>query len=388
MNETLHPTIVEPESLDLVQISADDLDEILDPDELSIVRTVVVRPHERENIASIDAATAQRATDRRLLIIRDQVADDDIYQIAVTLLRGTGTDSSRLRYAQDLRIYFGWLQEKSLEPRTVTRDDLICYQDDVKRFKVSTQMRLMTVLRLLYRELEVRGMLPAANPTLMLPKIRGKADEQPAGYSAKEAKALLAEIEDVMRQGNEDEAHRYLAARDYAIVYLALTSGLRASEIVGLTCGDIHMEQSVYWVVQVRGKGRKDRIVKLSGRTVKVINTYKTVMAEGLGLTLGDEDPLFIRIGPRADPLYAESMTTRNLGKIVTKWTAAANLGGKRKSVHQLRRTAATIAYENDAPIDQIGDMLGHADLRTTRDLYIKPVDRLRRSATDHIDLG
>ena len=64
-----------------------------------------------------------------------------------------------------------------------------------------------------------------------------------------------------------------------------------------------------------------------------------------LGVELTDENPLFMLIGPRAD------------------------------------------AHENDAPIDQIGDMLGHADLRTTRDLYIKPADRLRKAASDHINL-
>lgn len=372
------------EDLDeLPAIVAEDLEDVLDVEDEPEVHKLVVS--ERALAVESDP-TIRRAADRRLAIIKNLVPDEAIYQIAVTLLRGTGTDASRLRYGQDLRIYLGWAHVEGLDPRTATRDDLIRYQDHVKRFKVSSQMRLMTVLRLFYRELEVRNMLPGANPTLMLPKIRGKADEQPVGYSEKEAKELLKGIAEQMDPANDDFVHRYLAARDYAIVYLALTSGLRASEIVTLKCADIHLEQSIYWVVQVRGKGRKDRIVKIPLRTVEVINTYKTTM-EDLGLTLGAEDPLFIRIGPKADPQSAEAMTTRNLGKLVTHWAAVAELGGKRKAVHQLRRTAATIAHENDAPIDQIGDMLGHADLRTTRDLYIKPADRLRKAASDHINL-
>jgi integrase/recombinase XerC len=274
--------------------------------------------------------------------------------------------------------------EKGMDPRAATRDDLIDYIDSIKHYKVTSQRRLVTVARLFYRELEVRAMLPGPNPTLMLPKIRGKADEQPAGFSEKEAASLLSEIDAKIKSDNLVE--HFLAVRDYAIVYLALTSGLRESELVGLKCADIHQERSIYWVVQVHGKGRKDRIVKIRDRAVEVINAYKEQMAT-LGVILGDDDPLFIRIGPKAEPDGAVPMGTRNLRKLVGKWLEVATLNGPRKGPHQLRRTAATIAYENGAPVDVVSDMLGHADLRTTRDNYIKPVDRLKHSASDHIHL-
>lgn len=376
----MHPTdtLVPDEEIALAEIATvDDLEDILDagdhPDAHALVGS-------DDALMVVGDPALRRAADRRMGIIKNLVGDDSVYQIAVSLLQSTGTDASRLRYAQDLRIYFGWARVEGLDPRKATRDDLVRYQDYAQRFKASSQMRLMTVLRLLYRELEAREMLAGDNPTKTLPRIRGKADEQPVGYSEEQAKDLLKGIEEQMAVTNEDYVRRYLAARDYAIIYLALTSGLRASELVALRCGDIHLDQGIYWVVQVQGKGRMDRSVSIPARTVEVVNTYKTTMEE-LGITLTDEDPLFIRIGPKADPQYAEAMTTRNLGKLVTKWTALADLSGKRKAVHQLRRTAATIAHDNDASIEQIGIMLGHADKRTTRDLYIDPADRVRKAS-------
>lgn len=375
--------IEDGEVIDLDAVDADDLLEALDEGDHPAVHSAVAVVAER-GMAVVGNASLRRAGDRRLEMISEMLPDRAVFQIAVTLLRGTGTDASRLRYAQDLRIFLTWAVAEKLDPRDATRDDLVTFLDSIKHYKVTSQRRLATVVRLFYRELEARSMTRGPNPTIMLPKIRGKADEQPAGFSEKQARDLLVEIEE--RINGSDRVQKYLAVRDYAIVHLALTSGIRASEIVGLTCGDIRTEQAVYWVVQVHGKGRKDRVVPIQPRTVEVITRYKTAMAD-LGVVLADTDPLFIRIGPKAEPDGAQAMTTRNLAKLVTKWVDAANMGGPRKAVHQLRRTAATIARENGAQIDQIADMLGHADVRTTRDLYIKPADKLRNSATKFINL-
>lgn len=338
----------------------------------------------------------RRAADRRMGHIRELTNDDALYQIAVTLLRGTGTDASRLRYAEDIRIFLTWTSSQGHDPRSMTRDDLIDYLDSIKHYKVASQKRLATVTRLLFRELEVRDLLAGHNPAIMLPKIRGKSDEQPAGYTEEEARRLLVGITerfDCDKQLPSDaspeewqraRAQAYTARRDYAIVFLALTSGLRASELVGLRVEDIRRERSIYWVIQVRGKGRKERLVKIQPETVEVIEEYKNAMKD-LGVDLVDGDPLFIRVNWDAEPDGAHAMGTRNLRHLVTKWAGASALGGAGKAVHQLRRTAATIAYDNGGTLEEIADFLGHADPRTARDLYIKPIDRLRKSASDRI---
>lgn len=333
---------------------------------------------DRDAGSSKEALTIQRGINRITTIITGFLPDESLFDVVKTMLEAIVADNTRLRYAQDLRIFLGWAHVDGIDPRTATAEDLVRYQDYIKRFGGASQMRLMTVLRLFYREMEAAGVLVDGNPTRSLPRVRGKGEDQPEAYSEHEIEELLASIKEQMASSNDDYVHRYLAIRDYAIVQLALTSGIRASELVALTCDDVHLASAGTGTLLIRG--RKTREVVVPREVMEGIDEYKTAMAE-LGLTLDHDDPLFIRIGPKADPQYAEAMTTRNLGKLVTKWATQASLGGKHKAVHQLRRTAATRAYGKSASVEDVASMLGHVDPRTTRDLYIK-------TASDHINLG
>jgi integrase/recombinase XerD len=73
--------------------------------------------------------------------------------------------------------------------------------------------------------------------------------------------------------------------RDHAIIMLAAQTGLRASEIVGLTCGDVHLGSGAH--VTCVGKGRKQRITPLMHATVTVLDSW---LAERGG---AESEPLF-----------------------------------------------------------------------------------------------
>src|SRR6516162_1772993 len=103
-----------------------------------------------------------------------------------------------------------------------------------------------------------------------------------------EAEALLAAPDRATRTGR----------RDHAWIQLAIQTGLRASELTGLTIGDVHLSPGAY--VACHGKGRKDRITPLTPGTTATLRTW---LAERAGTP---RDPLFspIRGGPmRRDPL-------------------------------------------------------------------------------------
>lgn len=73
--------------------------------------------------------------------------------------------------------------------------------------------------------------------------------------------------------------------RDHALLLTAIQTGLRASELIGLTCGDLHLGVGPH--VSCRGKGRKQRITPLTQLTVAVLRTW---LSERRG---HGEDPLF-----------------------------------------------------------------------------------------------
>jgi site-specific recombinase XerD len=73
--------------------------------------------------------------------------------------------------------------------------------------------------------------------------------------------------------------------RDHALLHLAIETGLRASELTGLTCRDIHLDAGAH--VHCRGKGRKDRITPLTTSAVKTLRAWTRERAAN------PQDPLF-----------------------------------------------------------------------------------------------
>jgi site-specific recombinase XerD len=119
--------------------------------------------------------------------------------------------------------------------------------------------------------------------------------------------------------------------RDHALLQLAIQTGLRASELIRLTCSDLHLGSGPY--VSCRGKGRKNRITPLIASTVATLRTW---LAERGG---GPTDALFPTRRGRA--LSRDALEHR-LAKYVASATGTCpSLRAKRVSAHVLRHTAA-----------------------------------------------
>jgi len=145
--------------------------------------------------------------------------------------------------------------------------------------------------------------------------------------------------------------------RDHALLLLAIQTGLRASELIGLTCGDVHLGSGSH--VSCHGKGRKDRITPLLAGTAA---TLKVWLAERAGQPA---DPVFPTRQGR--PLSRDAVE-RRLAKYVA--LAAANcpsLRTKRISAHVLRHTAAMQLLHAGVDTSVIALWLGHEHVATTQ---------------------
>ena len=155
--------------------------------------------------------------------------------------------------------------------------------------------------------------------------------------------------------------------RDHAMLLLAVQTGLRVSELIGLRCADIHLGTGAH--VSCRGKGRKERITPLTRTTVAVLRVW---LAE--------------RAGEGADPLFPTSTGTLlsrdAVERRITRYAAAAaaacpSLQTKRISPHVLRHTAAMRLLQAGVDTSVIALWLGHEHVETTQiylhaDLAIK----------------
>jgi len=145
--------------------------------------------------------------------------------------------------------------------------------------------------------------------------------------------------------------------RDYALLLLAIQTGLRVSELIGLTCGDLHLGGGPH--VSCHGKGRKNRITPLIAGTVATLRVW---LAERAG---GPTDPLFpTRLGRR----LSRDAVEHRLTKYATSAThRCPSLRTKRISAHVLRHTAAMQLLHADVDTSVIALWLGHENVETTQ---------------------
>jgi site-specific recombinase XerD len=148
--------------------------------------------------------------------------------------------------------------------------------------------------------------------------------------------------------------------RDYALLLLAVQTGLRLTELTALKVQDVHLSGGAH--VRCLGKGRKDRCTPLNNQTVVVLKSW---MRERGGMP---GDPLFpTRRGGSLSPDAVESLVAEHAR------TAARNcpsLRGKRVTPHVLRHTNAMQLLRAGVDTATIALWLGHERVQTT-DIYL-----------------
>lgn len=165
-----------------------------------------------------------------------------------------------------------------------------------------------------------------------------------------EANALLAAPDQTTWTGR----------RDYALLSLAIHTGLRVSELTRLTHADVHLGAGAH--VSCIGKGRKQRVTPL---TTEVINALRSWTTEHAGTPSG---PLFpTRRGTQLSPDAVQQ-------RLTTHTTTAAHhcpsLTDKKVSPHVLRHTAAMRLLAAGVDTTVIALWLGHESVATTQ-IYI-----------------
>ena len=145
--------------------------------------------------------------------------------------------------------------------------------------------------------------------------------------------------------------------RDHALLLLAAQTGLRVSELTGLTCGDAHLGTGAH--VSCTGKGRKQRITPLTMSTVAVLRTW---MAES---GTQPAQPLFpARTGGR---LSRDAVEHRIAKHTATAAATCPSIRSKKITAHTLRHTAAMRLLHAGTNTSVIALWMGHEQAETTQ---------------------
>ncbi|MPZ77349.1 MAG: tyrosine recombinase XerC [Deltaproteobacteria bacterium] len=147
-----------------------------------------------------------------------------------------------------------------------------------------------------------------------------------------------------------------LDSRDRAMLEVFYSSGIRASELVGLNWGDIDFQLGI---IRVIGKGSKERIVPIGEVAMQALQDYSLQHRENWNLVCKGENPVFLN-------RHGKRMTTRSVARRVEKHLKASGIAGH-IAPHGLRHTFATHLLNSGADLRVIQEMLGHASLSTTQ---------------------
>ena len=144
------------------------------------------------------------------------------------------------------------------------------------------------------------------------------------------------------------------AERDFCMLLLLLSCGMRVSELAGLNLKDLTPE-----TIRVLGKGNKERILYLNPACQQALQDYLAVR-DGTNVHPKDKDALFLSRNHRR-------ISVDTIQNLVKKTAAAAGLDAKRYSPHKLRHTAATLMLQNGVDVRTLQEVLGHESSNTTQ---------------------
>jgi site-specific recombinase XerD len=148
-----------------------------------------------------------------------------------------------------------------------------------------------------------------------------------------------------------------LGRRDHALMLLALQTGLRLSELISLSRGDLSLQAGAH--VRVIGKGRKERCTPLAKRTVRILKSWLKEPWRG------ESDRLFASArGATLSPDGVQYIVAKHAKAARPK---CASLAKKRVTPHVLRHTAAMELLQAGVDRTVIALWLGHESMQTTQ---------------------
>lgn len=222
--------------------------------------------------------------------------------------------------------------------------------------------RTLSAVRSFYRYLH-RNEVVDANPARAVGAPR--LDKHLPGYLDRAQIDLLFQIAEVRAWEG-----KFVDVRNLAILELFYSTGMRLSELQGLSRPDLDM---VSQQVKVRGKGRKERIVPIGDHAVLALRNYEA-----------KRDELLRAAGPRADrnavflTASGKRIGVRSVQKIVTGFLQQIDEDAG-LSVHSLRHTFATHLLDAGADLRAVQELLGHASISTTQIYTHTSIERLKQ---------
>ncbi|MBI9009684.1 MAG: tyrosine-type recombinase/integrase [Tenericutes bacterium] len=258
-------------------------------------------------------------------------------------------------YKRILMEYIKYVEPLSKPP---IREDVKQYRNILMdKHAARTVQKYIVVIRNFYEWLYAEG--KGDNIAIGIKGVKIENDFKREPLSTDEAHKLLEYAAERAEEG-------ILKLRNFAIISLMITTGLRTIEVERADVNDIHFIEDAY-ALFVMGKGRddKDAYVKLSPQVYEIITEYLFARSD-------QYIPLFINHGRRQKRMR---ISTRTLSKTVKEYLQDIGIDSSKYTAHSLRHTAATMAMLEGAGLHSTQHMLRHKSPNTTQ-IYLHKITR------------
>jgi len=256
------------------------------------------------------------------------------------------SDNTLSAYERDLRAFSEFVS---------LNDKAVVFADSklVEKYKqvltkngksVATISRCMSSLRSFYKYLVVSGVCDV-NPTVEVKN--DKVEKKFFEILTEE------EVDKLLAQPDTDD---FKGIRDKAMLEMLYATGMKVSELMSLNVSDVNLKMGC---VKCRNEkdASKNRIILLYPSAVKVVGEYIS-HSRSYFVSNPDEHSLFVNTS-------GDRMTRQGFWKLLKLYAKNAGIN-KSITPHTLRHSFATHLLENGADINDIKDILGHADISST----------------------
>lgn len=257
-------------------------------------------------------------------------------------------------YTRALRQFFKFLYENNItQPQ---RADVLAFRDNLKDKgrKPTTIKSYIVAVRLFFQWTNQEGLYPN-----IAEKIKGAKLDQ----AHKKDYLTVDQIKDVL---NNIDTSTLTGARDYAIIVLMVTGGLRTIEVSRADMDDMrNVGNSPALYIQGKGREEKTEYVKLPLQVFKAIGRYREMLEK-------QYDVLFVST---SNNNKGQRLTTRSISGIVKKRLKEAGYTSNRLTAHSLRHTAGTLNLMNGGTLEETQQLLRHSNINTTM-IYLHHLER------------
>lgn len=290
-------------------------------------------------------------------------AAEALAQLLTSLRARNASPGTIAEYRRNASEFLAFLASRSVDWRAPDRATIRAYLGTLadRGLAASSVAGRLAAVRALYRHALRNGRIDAD------PLIGVRAPRRPARLprvlSVDEAASLVTAPR--RAEGRAEP----LALRDAALLELLYATGMRISELAGLTMDRLDLERRR---LRAFGKGSKERDLVFGEPAAAALRTYLAQARPALAARATSSGSVFLNA--RGTPLSA-----RGARMVVERWVTACGVAS-RTSPHTLRHSFATHMLEGGADLRVVQELLGHANLQTTQ-IYTHLSDAALRSA-------